>query len=128
MGYIDKTGNRNRHIRLMELGSFEFRKRLPKASGLSGEFKRRFRARCAVTMAQAYARVLAEYDARANGRTVDVAAPTLGPGPLPRSSRLHLWSMSNQLARSVRRPWRMLLTCIFGTNCGWVGTFRERIP
>lgn len=73
MGYIDKIGTRHRHIRLMESGSFEFRKRLPSASGLSGEFKRRFRAGCAVTMAQEYARVLAEYDAVASGKTADVS-------------------------------------------------------
>lgn len=75
MGYIDKTGTRNRHVRLMESGSFEFRKRLPKASGLSGEFKRRFRARCPVTMAQEYARVLSEYDAVASGKPAHRSLP-----------------------------------------------------
>ncbi|SEH89439.1 Site-specific recombinase XerC [Paracoccus alkenifer] len=71
MGYDDKT----RHIRQMESGSFEFRKRFPRASGLSGEFKRRFQAGCAVTMAQEYARVLAEYDAVASGKPVRVSSP-----------------------------------------------------
>lgn len=75
MGYIDKTGTRNRHIRLMESGSFEFRRRLPRSSGLSGEFKRRFRAGCAVTMAQEYARVLAEYDAVASGKPAHRSSP-----------------------------------------------------
>ncbi len=75
MGFIGKTGTNTRHIRLMKSGSFEFRKRLPKASGLSGEFKRRFRARCAVTMAQEYARVLVEYDAVASGKPAHRSLP-----------------------------------------------------
>ena len=67
MGKVDHSFLTMRHISMLPNGSYEFRKRFPRSSGLTGEFKRRFRAKDAATMAREYARIVAEYDRRLSG-------------------------------------------------------------
>lgn len=79
------------HIRILANGTYEFRKRFPRSrgrdglsSGLTGEFKRRFRAKDVGEVAREYARIMLEYDCRISGQTIpaDSQVPVVHDAPI----------------------------------------------
>ncbi|MDO5704906.1 MAG: hypothetical protein Q4G49_07500 [Paracoccus sp. (in: a-proteobacteria)] len=67
------------HIKQIGKDWYEFRKRMPKDSGHTGEFKRRIRAKDMAALAQVYAGVLNEYEGVCAGgiTRLKIKPPTL---------------------------------------------------
>ncbi|MDO5706191.1 MAG: site-specific integrase [Paracoccus sp. (in: a-proteobacteria)] len=73
------------HIKQIGKNRYEFRKRMPRDSGHTGEFKRRIRAKDMAALAQAYAGVLSEYEQVCAGEIDRLKIkPSHGAGPSAR--------------------------------------------